>query len=205
MLVPELRAWGLSLALLSLAGAARAEEAPKGEPAAALRPADGGYLHFMSALAIGRGLRFNNPYRLATPLGDDAESVSASATYADLSVSAASGDPDGFQHGGSLHFSVALQGVPQEVMTPSYLVAHRLPPRAWAFARAGLPVVIGPDPNLGYELALGGAFMVSAGIGVTAELVGDLFYGAATQDQAYSVVPMLSLQAGVIVDFEVLP
>lgn len=202
--MPERFVAGLSVALLSVAAVARAE-APEAPLPAALAPAAGGYLHWTGALAVGRGLRFNNPYRLATPLGDDAESVSLSATYVDVALGAAAGEPDGWQHGGSLHFAVAAQGIPQEVLTPSYLLMHRVPPRFWVFARAGLPVVLGPDPNLGYELAVGGSAMVSAGLGVTGELVGDLFYGAATQDQAYSVIPMLSLQIGVVVDLEVLP
>ncbi|MBI3204651.1 MAG: hypothetical protein IT377_33735 [Polyangiaceae bacterium] len=202
--MPERLAAGLSLALVALASVSRAEE-PADPLPAALAPAGGGYLHLTGALSVGRGLRFNNPYRLATPLGEDAESLSLGATYLDLALGAAAGDPDGWQHGGSLHFSVAAQGIPQEVVTPSYLLMHRLPPRYWLFARAGLPVVLGPDPNLGFELALGGSLMVSAGLGVTGELVGDVFYGAATQDQAYSVIPMLSLQVGVVVDLEVLP
>jgi hypothetical protein len=195
----------LVVAVLALTHPARAEEPPGEELPPALRPVDGPYLHMMGSLALGRGIRFNNPYRLATPLGDDAESLSLSATYLDLGVSAASGDPDGLQHGGSLHFSVALQGIPQEVLTPSYLLAHRLPPRFIAFARAGLPFVLEPDPNLGYELAVGAGYLVTAGLGVTAELVGDLFYGAATQDEALTAIPMLSLQLGAFIDFEVLP
>lgn len=196
---------GLLLATLGASPPARALDDPNEDLPAELAPAPGGYLHLMGAAAIGRGIRFNNPYRLATPLGDDAESLSLSATYLDLSVSAASGDPDGLQHGGSLHFSVALEGVPQEVVTPSYLAAYRLPPRFLVFARAGLPLVLEPDVNLGYELAVGGAWLVTAGLGVTAELVGDLFYGAATQDEALTAIPMLSLQVGALVDFEVLP
>lgn len=198
------------LCAFAVGRAAGAEEAAADEPAAeelpaALRPVQGGYLHLMGALALGRGIRFNNPYRLATPLGDDAESLSLSATYLDVALSAALGDPNGLQHGGSLHFSVALEGVPQEVVTPSYLLLHRLPPRLLAFARAGLPVVLEPDLNLGYELAVGGAYLFTAGLGVTAELVGDVFYGAATQDEALTAIPMLSLQVGAFVDFEVLP
>jgi hypothetical protein len=176
------------------------EELPAGT-----EPARGGYLHFLGALSLGRGIRLNNPYRLATPLGDDAESLSITSTYADLALTIASGDAEGFQHGGSVHLSVALTGVPQEVLTPSYVLLLRLPPRFLAYGRAGLPLVLGPDTNLGYELAVGGAWLVSAGIGLTAELVGDLFYGAATQERAASAIPVLSFQLGVLVDYEVLP
>src|SRR6185295_11658619 len=43
-------------------------------------------LHGLAALSVGRGLRFNNPYRLAQPLGDTPESVSLSATYLDAGL-----------------------------------------------------------------------------------------------------------------------
>lgn len=208
MRVPETsvrRALLLAVACSITCGVAGAEDARKEEPPAALAPVDGSYLHLMGALSLGRGLRFNNPYRLATPLGDDAESLSLTATYLDAAGSVAFGPPDGFQHGASVHFSAALQGVPQEVLTPSYLLIQRLPPRFWLFGRAGLPIVLTPDPNLGYELAAGGVFLVSAGLGVTAELIGDVFYGAATQDQALTVIPILSFQLGAVIDFEVLP
>lgn len=198
---------GLASSLLVLARPAAAADADgDGESLPAeLRPADGDYMHLLGAIALGRGLRFNNPYRLATPLGDSAESLSLTATYLDLSGSAAFGDPDGLQHGGSVHLSVALAGVPQEVITPSYLALLRLPPRFLAHARLGLPIVLEPDPNVGYELAVGGGYLVTGGLGVTGELVGDLFYGAATQDKALSAIPVLSLQIGAFVDFELLP
>ena len=32
------------------------------------------YFHGFATLSFGRGLRFNNPYRLATPVGDTPES-----------------------------------------------------------------------------------------------------------------------------------
>lgn len=172
---------------------------------AALLPAEGTYVHLFGALAIGRGLRFNNPYRLETPLGDDAESLSLTATYLDLSASATLGDAEGFQHGASVHLSAALDGVPQEVATPSYVLVYPFPPSFFLYGRAGLPIVIEPDTNVGYELAAGGAWLVTAGLGATAELVGDLFYGAATQEKSVTVIPVLSLQIGVIVDYEILP
>jgi hypothetical protein len=170
-----------------------------------LAPANGAYFHLLGALALGRGLRFNNPYRLATPLGSTPESLSLTSTYADLGVSATLGDPEGLQHGASAHMSVALAGVPQEVFTPSYMALYRLPPEFEVWGRAGLPLVLEPDLNVGFELAAGGAWLFTAGLGATAELVGDLFYGAATQDQSLTTIPILSLQIGVLVDYEVLP
>lgn len=212
-----------ALAGLWVAGAARpasAEARPRAPSVARAGPTDlppdleaheepladrGAYAHFLGALAYGRGLRFNNPYRLSTVLGSSAESLSLTAPYLDASLAAAFGDPDGFQQGGALHLSVALTGVPQEVMTPSYLALYRVAPRWIAYARAGVPIVLEPDVAPGAELGLGGAFMVTAGLGVTAELVGSLFYGAATEQRSITTIPVVSLQIGVLFDYEVLP
>lgn len=159
----------------------------------------------MGAVAVGRGLRLNNPYRLSTELGSSGESLSLTATYADFSLAGLLGNPDGLQHGFSLHVSTALDGIAQQVVTPSYIAAVRLPPRWLVYGRAGTPIVVDPDTSLGFELAGGGAWFASAGIGITAELVGSLFYGAATEQAAVTVIPVVSLQLGVLVDYEVLP
>lgn len=200
--------------MLSAAGLASAPAAadPAVDGAAALArheeplPPGGPYLHFLGAFALGRGMRLNNPYRLQTELGSTGQSLSLTATYTDLSVAGLFlGNPDGLQHGLALHWSHALSGVAQDVVTPSYIALVRLPPRWLVYGRAGVPVVLNPDPSAGLELAAGGAWFASAGIGATAELVGNLFYGAATEQSAVSVIPVVSLQVGVIIDYEVLP
>lgn len=168
-------------------------------------PETGPYLHLLGALSWGKGIRFNNPYRLATPLGESAESVSASAGYLNFAFAASSGSPDGLLHGGGVALSVATDGVPQEVMTPSYQLGLRFPPDFFLYGRAGLPIVVEPDPNLGYELAVGGVYFFTAGLGATAELIGSLFYGAATQDTAATAIPLLSAQIGIAALYEVLP
>ena len=73
------------------------------------------------------------------------------------------------------------------------------------FGRAGLPIVVEPDANLGFEIAGGGACFATASLGVTAELVGDLFFGAATLDQSRTAIPIVSAELGVIYEYEVLP
>ncbi len=165
----------------------------------------GAYLHLIGGAGLGRGLRLNNPYRLRTYVGDDAEGLSLSATYLDLSLGGALGPARGLQHGAVLHLSIATDGIAQEVLSASYLALYPFGTRFRAFARAGVPVVLEPDLNAGFELALGGALLVSSGVGLSAELVGSLFYGAATIEQSASVIPLLSFQAGVWVDYEVLP
>lgn len=163
------------------------------------------YVHLLGALAIGRGLRLNNPYRLQTELGATGQSLSLTASYADVSAAGLLGNPDGLQQGLALHWSAALSGIAQDVLTPSYIALVRLPPRWLLYGRAGTPLVLFPDPSVGLELGAGGAWLASAGLGVTAEFVGSLFYGAATEQEPVTVIPILSLQVGVIVDYEVLP
>jgi hypothetical protein len=153
---------------------------------------------------VGDGLRFNNPYRLATPLGDDAESIARTAAYVDLGVAVTLGDPRGLQHGLAARTSVALEGVRELVFTPSYLLYRRWRSLA-AYGRLGIPIIVTPTTNAGLELAGGGVWFVRAGIGVAAELVGDLFYGAGTREVARPAYPILSAQLGLVVAYEVLP
>jgi hypothetical protein len=168
-------------------------------------PELGPYVHLISTASLGESLRFNNPYRLSHQLGESGESLSRTPLYGNLGFGAAFGDPDGLQHGASLQWNRALSGLPQHVVTPAYLlVVDGF--RPWlAFGRAGLPIVLNPDPNVGGELAFGGAYLLTAGLGLQAEVVGNIFYGAATWEKKITSIPMISLQAGLVVDFEVLP
>lgn len=169
------------------------------------RAVDGTYVHGFSEVMLGRGLRFNNPFRLSEVLGDDAESLSLTATYLDLGAGMLFGRPDGLQHGGGLSLSIALSGVAQEVLSASYVTGLRLD-EVWSLrARAGVPIVLEPDLNAGAELGVGGAFMFTGGVGVAAELVGSWFYGAAVWDRGATAIPLLSLELGLFLDYEVLP
>ena len=181
---------------LSFAGVARAE----GELAAV--DASRSYAQLQATAFVGDGLRFNNPYRLATPLGSSAESVSRTAAYADVGIAAAFGAA--FAHGAALRASFALEGVRQAVLTPSYLAWRRW--SAWAlYGRAGIPVVLSPQTTWGLEAGVGGVWFARAGLGVAAELVGDVFYGAGTREVARPAYPVLSAQLGILGTYEVLP
>lgn len=163
-----------------------------------------GYVQLFATALVGTGLRFNNPYRLATPLGDDAESLSRTATYVDIGIAATFGNPLGLQHGMALRTSGAIEGVGQLVMTPSYFAWRRWRSLA-AFGRLGVPLVLTPDVTWGLEAGLGGAWFFMGGLGVAAEIVGDMFYGAGTPDVAAASYPVLSGQLGFIATYEVLP
>jgi len=184
--------------------------APSLEPPAPPAPAEtprgaAGYQHWLGGVYLGRGLRFNNPYRLRRVLGDDARSLSLGATYLDVHVGRTFSPPNGFEHGVALHFSIATDGIRQEVATPSYLLVRRLTPRVLSYARAGFPIVLEPDAAVGLEAGLGGAYFFSANLGIGAELDFSLFYGAATVERAATAIPVASLALGVFFDWEHLP
>jgi len=163
-----------------------------------------GYLQLMATSFVGDGLRFNNPYRLATPLGSTAESLSRTAAYTDLGVAATIGNPLGIEHGIALRALIALEGVRQFVVTPAYLAWKRW--SGWAaYGRAGVPIVLSPEPTWGFEVGGGAVWFVRAGLGVAAELVGDVFYGAGTREVAHPSYPVLSAQLGFVASWEVLP
>lgn len=164
-----------------------------------------GYAHLFGTFEFGKGVRFNNPYRLATQLGATAESTSLTSTYLDLGGAVAFGPPDGLEHGLALHLSFALAGVAQAVLTPTYFAAYRGPRRFVAYGRLGPSIVLTPDPTIGGELAAGFGYFFTARLAVAGELVGDVYYGAGTPVNGVTTYPILSGQIGLLVDYEVLP
>jgi hypothetical protein len=201
----------LTIAFVSTTTAARSSHAAEGQRPVRVAPSEeldrtiDGTLELFAALSLGRGLRFNNPYRLATVLGSDAASLSLTASYIDASAAAVYGSADGLRHGAQFHVGGAIEGVRQPFLSVSYLLAGR-PDDAWMlYARVGPSVLLGPDPNVGGELGASASWFVSQGLGLTSELVGNLYYGAATLDRQASIVPIVSLQLGVIADVELLP
>ena len=164
------------------------------------------YWQTFGSLSLGRGLRFNNPYRLQTSLGKTPESVSATATYVDLGWGGVYGPPNGLAHGAVLHLSIAAQGIPQEVLSASYVGLERFASgRTTLFGRFGIPVVLEPDLTAGLEAGFGGAFLVTSGLGVQSEVVGSVFYGAGTLDRSVTTIPVVSLEVGLYWSYEVLP
>jgi hypothetical protein len=180
-------------AWLAWACSARAEaplRSPQAEPE----------LHGQASLSLGRGLRFNNPYRLSKPLGDTAESVSLSATYLDAGLAVLFPAAPSLDHGAALDVLVALDGIDQFGVTPSYLLQYNGSPHLRWHARLGLPIVVAPDASIGLEAALGPSVPIAYGLGLTAELVGSVFFGAATEQKSVTTIPMLALQLGIAFD-----
>jgi hypothetical protein len=189
----------------SAEASARVEAAPRrARPAETPRGTDG-YQHWLGGVALGKGLRFNNPYRLRRVLGDDAESLSLSATYLDVHVGRTFSPPGGFEHGVVAQLSMATDGIRQEVFTPSYLLVRRFSPRVLTQGRAGVPLVLSPDVTFGLQAGLGAVYFLTASLGVGAQLDFSAFYGAATIERAVTVIPMTSLALGVHFEWERLP
>lgn len=180
----------------AVAGADDRDLSPRGQK--------GGWFDVVATGFVGDGLRFNNPYRLATVLGSQAQSLSRTSAYGDLGAGILLGDPTFIAHGPALRMTFAMEGVPQAVMTPSYVGLHRW--GSWAvYGRAGVPIVLTPDVTYGFEGGAGGIWFARAGLGAVAELVGDVFYGAGTREVATPAYPVLSFQAGLWLSLEALP
>lgn len=182
-----------------------ADEEPQAVAYRRLSQPPGGAARIVATLAFGEGIRFNNPYRLQTQLGDTAESLSLTSGYFDLGLAAAFGPADGLQHGAAVHLSIALAGVSQQSIAPGYFLAYRGAGGVLGYGRLGAAILTSPDVNVGGELAGGLGYFLTAKLAVSAEIVGDLFYGAATYETGYAAYPVLSAQLGLMIDHELLP
>jgi hypothetical protein len=187
----------LTFAILAWAAPARASDEPWG-------PRKPGWADLVLTAFAGDGIRFNNPYRLATVLGSQAQSLSRTASYADTGLALLFGDPSRLAFGAAIRASFAIEGVQQAVVTPSFLVLQRWSALA-LYGRAGLPLVLTPDVTWGLEGGAGAVWFLTAGVGIVAELVGDVFYGAGTREVAVPAYPVLSGQGGIWLSWEALP
>ena len=161
--------------------------------------------HLMGAVELGRGVRFNNPFRLATELGSGPESVSLIAPYADLGLAFSYGPPDSIQHGASVHLSVTMAGVTGVAVAPGYQLTYRGPRSFLAYGRIAPIVALAPDLDLGGEIAGGFGWFLTGHLAVAAELVFDTWLGAGTHHVAVATYPVLAGQLGLLVDYELLP
>ena len=118
-------------------------------------------------LASARGLRFNNPYRLRTVLGDDAESLSRAATYLDLALRRGARRPARIAARRRAALSRSRPTASRRRCSARLTRrCGRFGARWLVLARAGVPVVLEPDLNAGFELAAGGAFLLGAAVGI---------------------------------------
>ena len=204
LLVPQL-AWAEQTDAEPSSSSETADTALSEREARALKRLDaprGASARFFGSVATGTGFRFNNPYRLSTQLGAEATSLSLVDPYLDFAASIVYGH--GLQHGASLHLGAPVTGVFQPYLTPSYVLAYRADLPVLLYGRLGTPILLSPDINVGGEIAGSVSYFLTSGIGLTGEVAFDLFYGAATLETQQSVIPVLALSWGVIVDVEFL-
>jgi hypothetical protein len=199
----------LPVLALGLSGAERLRAEEWGPPARDVAPPTalkvGPSYHLFAGAALGESLRFNNPYRLHQELGDSAESLSLTPPYLNLKIGGTTRRAGLLSHGAELDASFALSGVPQEVLTPSYVILFHATPR-WSFrGRGGIPIVVEPDFNAGFEVAAGGILFLTGALGVTLDAVGSIFFGAASIDTSRPAIPLASLELGMVYEYEVLP
>lgn len=148
-------------------------------------------------VAAGRGVRFNNPYRLSRPLGSSPASVSLTAPYLESMGRVSWPGSIAHRHGVQLGLGFALNGITQWVVVPSYWLSFADSGNWQITARAGVPLILAPDFNLGGELAGGIRRELWPGFFLDVELLASLFIGAAVPDSSFTLYPLLSLQAGV--------
>lgn len=88
----------------------------------------------------------------------------------------------------------------QIVLMPAYLGFWDLDADLFALGHLGVPFLIGGGDSAGLELAFALGYRLRAGAGLFAELGVDAFVGASS-----TLHPSVSAEAGIFVDYEVLP
>lgn len=132
--------------------------------------------------------------------------------FLDLSGAVVFPGADLWRHGVSLTLSANLNGegpaapdvngidnVSQWTFTPAYLAYLRFGEDLVLGGRLGVNLTVTPYFVMGGEVALGATYLVTAGLGAYVELSADLAFGMS------SVTPTASAEAGLVIDYEVLP
>lgn len=114
------------------------------------------------------------------------------------------------RHGAALGFSLNLtedggytepvRMYDQFVVMPAYVMMLDLAPELFSFAHAGIPINLHAGTTVGLELAFAIGYRILSGFGAFAEASFDTFVGTGS-----SYHPMLAIEGGVFIDFEVLP
>lgn len=176
--------------LLALASSAAAQAADENAPP-----------HAIAALSVGA------PLRITRNVDFDQD------TLAPVFVDALFGYTlwnRGWQHGLGLGASLNMTedggftepvGIADQlVLMPAYLGYAPLNDDFTLLGHLGVPIVLGETSTAGVELALGGGYRWLAGVLAYAELGSDLFIGSGTTANL-----MVSLELGIMLDYEVLP
>jgi hypothetical protein len=188
-------ALALVLTLATLCGALPVA-AQEGESAQLDPPA-----HAIAALSIGA------PLRITRNVDFDQEVIAP--VFVDVLLGVALWTR-GWQHGIGLGASLNMTadggftepvGIAEQlVLMPTYLGYHALDDDFLLLGHLGVPIVLGATSTAGVELALGGGYRWLAGVLAYAELSSNMFIGAGTTANV-----LVSLELGIMLDYEVLP
>jgi hypothetical protein len=153
-------------------------------------------------------LSFGAPLRLTRNVDLDQNQVAPAFVDAMLGVTLLHGST--LQHGLGLGASLNVTGeggytepvVPgqQLVLMPAYLMFLPFDPDWVALAHLGVPFSLTGVPSFGFELAIGGGYRCLAGVLAYAELGFTSFIGTTG-----TLHPMIGLELGFMLDYEVLP
>lgn len=135
--------------------------------------------------------------------------------YLDLFAAFVPSQSGVFRHGVGLGFSMNLSGdgdltigvdsATQFVFTPAYAAYLRFSDDFVGIAHAGFSIGVTSQPGwtetqLGVDVGFGAAYLILSGLGVYAEVSSATYLGAAS-----SVHPMIGIEGGLYIDYEVLP
>jgi hypothetical protein len=158
--------------------------------------------HYVATWGVGA------PLRLARNVDFDQNEIAP--LYTDLFLGYALSAPIRLRHGAGLGAALNLTeeggftepvGVAEQlVLMPAYFLFYDLTPDWMGMAHAGLPVLLTGGTSFGVEVAGGIAYRLRAGFGFYAEAGVDMFPGA---EKTFH--PTLSLELGIVADYEVLP
>ena len=104
--------------------------------------------------------------------------------------------------------SVGVDPFSQLVVAPMYGIrlGYDAPVPDWTLLlKISFPVTVTPNTNPGIELGAQGAYMFTAGFGAYAEAAVSYYMGGPGRTIDYTFHPIISVEAGLIIEYELLP
>jgi hypothetical protein len=153
---------------------------------------------------LGAGI----PLRLTTD--DDYGQDTFAPAYSDLLAGYVFAGQGTFRHGLGLGMSLNLSrdggysepvySAEQLAVMPAYLLYAAMGRDVFGMAHLGVPFVVTADRTFGVEVAAAAGYRLLAGLGLFAELALGAFVGSGS-----TLNPVVALEAGLFLDYEVLP
>jgi hypothetical protein len=187
---------------LARGASARAEAPIVGDEGAAPDTSAPPLPHYLATWSAGVPLRLSKD--------DKFDQGTLAPVYTDLLAGYVFAGHGTIRHGAALGFSLNLtedggftepvRMYDQFVVMPAYVMMFDFAPELFSFAHAGLPINLHAGTTVGLELAFAFGYRILSGFGAFAEASVDTFIGTGS-----SYHPLLGIEGGVFIDFEVLP